>query len=55
MIHFLDGLNSGESVGEPKNNGLLREKNIKGVIHRKERECRRLFKTGKNDDFEKFS
>ena len=29
---FLDGLNCGSSVGKPKNYGLLRKKNSKGLI-----------------------
>ena len=32
MSHFIDGLNHGKSVGKPKNNSLLRKKNLKGVI-----------------------
>ena len=32
LSHFFDGLNYGLSAGKPKNNGLLREKNIKGAI-----------------------
>ena len=32
LSHFFDGLNYGLSVGKPKNNGLLRKKNTKGLI-----------------------
>ena len=32
LSHFFDGLNYGLSAGKPKNNGLLRKKNTKGVI-----------------------
>ena len=32
LSHFFDGLNYGVSVGKPKNNGLLRKRNTKGVI-----------------------
>ena len=32
MINFFDGLNHGLSARKPKNNGLLRKRNIKGVI-----------------------
>ena len=32
LSYFLDGLNCGSSVRKPKNNGLLRKKNIKGLI-----------------------
>ena len=32
LNHFFDGLNIGSIVGKPKNNGLLRKKNTKGVI-----------------------
>ena len=32
LSYFFDGLNCGLSVGQPKNNGLLRKKNTKGVI-----------------------
>ena len=31
LSHFFDCLNYGYSVAEPKNNGFLRKKNIKGV------------------------
>ena len=32
LSHFYDGLNDGQSIVKPKNDGLLRKKNIKGVI-----------------------
>ena len=32
VSHFFDGLNYGLSVAKPKNNGLLRKKNTKGVV-----------------------
>ena len=32
LSHFFDGLNCGLSAAKPKNNGLLRKKNSKGVI-----------------------
>ena len=32
LSHFFDGLNYGSSVVKPKNNGLLRKKNTKGII-----------------------
>ena len=32
LCHFFDGLNYGLSAGKPKNGGLLRKKNNKGVI-----------------------
>ena len=34
LNHFFDGLNFGSSVSKPKNNGLLRKKNTKGVIQK---------------------
>ena len=34
LNHFFDGLNFGSSVGKPKNNGLLRKKNTKGLIQK---------------------
>ena len=32
LSHFFDGLNCSSSVGKPKNNGLLWNKNTKGLI-----------------------
>ena len=32
LSHFFDGLNCGLSVGKPKNNGLLRKKNNRGLL-----------------------
>ena len=32
LSHFFDSLNYGQNAGKPNNNGLLRKKNIKGVI-----------------------
>ena len=32
LSHTFDGPNFGSSVAKPKNNGLLRKKNIKGAI-----------------------
>ena len=32
LSHFFDGLNYGESVAKPKNNGMLSKKNTKGAI-----------------------
>ena len=35
LSHFFDGLNCGLSAGKPKNNGLLRKENTKGLILKK--------------------
>ena len=58
LSHFFDSLNCGKSAGKPKNNGLLRKKNTKGLIlKQKEPGWLRMEKIKRigNDDFEKFS
>ena len=59
LSHFFYGLSHGYSVGKPKNNGLLRKKNTKGLILKQK--GKRMAGDGEErngweiHDFEKFS